>query len=184
MHRPDTNHPTARTAGAAADPIPAAGDPTGRVRVAAIVSGYHDDITGVMLASARACLDARLGERGSLEVIPAAGAFEIPTLAAAVLATGRFDAIVTLGCIIKGQTEHDRVIADAIAAEIARQSAATRVPIGFGVLTVLNLQQARARVDGSHGDKGAETMNAALDTLAVIQQLQQTPSTEPGATTP
>lgn len=154
-----------------AETIPAAPELAGTVRVAAIVSRYHADITGAMLADARETLRERVGERGTLEVIPAAGSFEIPTLAAVAAGSGKFDAVVTLGCIIKGQTYHDEVIAHAIAAELARLSAASGVPIGFGVLTVLSVEQAWARAGGEHGRKGRETMAAALDTLASVRAL-------------
>ncbi len=106
-----------------------------------------------------------------LEVIPAPGSFELPALALAAANAGRFDGIVALGCLIKGETIHDRVIADAVAHGLVQVNIATGVPVTFGVLTVDTPEQAQARAGGDEGNKGADAMTALLETIAAIAAL-------------
>ncbi|MHC4976745.1 MAG: 6,7-dimethyl-8-ribityllumazine synthase [Planctomycetota bacterium] len=143
-------------------------------RVAIIASRYHQEVIDAMTRGAVECFVACDGDEDSITIVPAPGAFELPLLASSCIATDSFDAIVVLGCIVKGETRHDEVIADAIAIEIARLGGEHRVPIGFGVLTVDNEAQARERAGGSKGNKGAEAMQAAIETLAAIRSLQPT----------
>ncbi len=89
----------------------------------------------------------------------------------ALVRSGAFDAVAVLGCIIKGETEHDRFIAQAICESIADLSAHSGVPIGLGVLTVNTAEQALARAGGEQGNKGAEALAAALETLTTIRSI-------------
>ncbi|MGP1345083.1 MAG: 6,7-dimethyl-8-ribityllumazine synthase [Phycisphaerales bacterium] len=183
MHRQDDQHrPNPTATNATPEHIPPPPPLRGPIRIAAIASRYHIDITAPMLADARQTLERKAPAGSTLEVIPAPGSFEIPTLAAVAAESGRFDAIITLGCIIKGQTHHDEIIAHTIAAEVARIAVATRTPIALGILTVLNLDQARDRALGPLGRKGAETMEAAIETLAALQTLQMPDRTTPPST--
>ena len=139
--------------------------------IALIVSRYNAEVTDLMRDGAvRAFLEAG-GSQNRLVVVPAPGAFELAAIAGAALRSGRYDAAVCLGCIVKGQTRHDEVIADALAVALAGLSAQTGLPATFGVLTVLGASQARDRASGKRGNKGAEAMNAALDALASIASL-------------
>lgn len=116
------------------------------------------------------------GVGGGVVVIEAPGSFELPVIALAAARSGRFDAVVCLGCIIKGETSHDRHIASAVAQGIARVSIQTGVPVAFGVLTVDSADQAEARAGigaGAIGNKGAEAMAAALATAGVIAALNE-----------
>lgn len=85
--------------------------------------------------------------------------------------SGAFDAVVVLGCIVKGETTHDQHLATAVANEIARIGVETGCPIGFGVLTVNSMEQAQARAGGAQGNKGEEAMAAALDTLEALERI-------------
>jgi len=149
------------------------------IRIAIIASAYNRWITDPMTAGAREAL-SRLARDAECEVFEAPGAFELPVLAASAIDTGRFDAVVCLGCIIKGETRHDEVIADAIANAIQNLACQTGIPVAFGVLTTNTAQEAEARAGGAKGNKGAEAMEAALATLFTIEQMNaKTTATEP-----
>lgn len=139
--------------------------------VAVIVSRYNHSVTAALLQGAMDEFARRGHPPAKLETFEAPGAFELPTLAAGAAASKRFDAIVALGCVIKGETSHDRYIAHAIADGITRVSLDYRLPVAFGVLTTDTPKQARDRAGGKHGNKGAEAMAAALDTLSVLRSI-------------
>lgn len=152
------------------------GPPEGVVEVALVVSRYNQWITdrlrdGAIDALARLLPEARVTE------IPAPGTFELGALARAAADSGRFHAIVCLGCVIKGETEHDRHLARAVAHALAQiatgDGKGPAMPVGFGVITANDADQAEARAGGSHGNKGAEAMEAALGSLGVIRRLQE-----------
>lgn len=154
------------------------GDPSPKsdaIRVAVIASAYNRWITEPMSRGAEASLERMArerGRRGVCEVFDAPGAFELPVLAANAIRTGRFDAVVCIGCVIKGQTRHDEVIADSIANAIQGLACKSGVPIGFGVLTTENAEQAEARAGGAMGNKGAEAMEAAVSSFLEIERMR------------
>jgi 6,7-dimethyl-8-ribityllumazine synthase len=162
----------ASAAGASRAPIRAA-------RVAIVVSRYNASITDALLAGARD-EHARRCPSGTLLVVDAPGAFELPVLAAAAAASPAVDAVVALGCIVRGQTPHDRYLAHAVAHGLTRVALDARLPVAFGVLTVGTPAQARARAGGRLGNKGQEAMAAALDTLESLAALASPkPTTRP-----
>lgn len=136
-------------------------------RVAVVVSRYNASVTDrLCLGAIEACV-RRTGRTPT--VLEAPGAFELPVIAHAAADSGHFDGVVALGCLIRGETIHDRVIADAVAQAIQAAMITTGVPIAFGVLTVENAKQAEARAGGEHGNKGDEAMGALLDTIAAVR---------------
>jgi 6,7-dimethyl-8-ribityllumazine synthase len=84
-----------------------------------------------------------------------------------------YDAIVCLGCIIKGETSHDQYLAEAVAHGLTRISIDHGMPVAFGVLTVDSVEQARERAGGKHGNKGAEAMTAAIEAAKACENLEQ-----------
>lgn len=140
-------------------------------RVAVVVSRYNRWITDRLEEGAIEEHRRLTGGAGQVTVLEAPGSFELPVIARAAAVSGRFDAVVCLGCIIRGETSHDRHIATATAQAIARVSIDTGVPVAFGVLTVESADQAEARAGGEVGNKGAEAMSAALATAGVIAAL-------------
>jgi 6,7-dimethyl-8-ribityllumazine synthase len=153
------------------------GPPEGDVEIALVVSRYNQWITDRLRDGAIDALARVRPEHARVTEIPAPGTFELPTLARAAADTGRFHAIVCLGCVIKGETEHDRYIAGAVAGALAAIStgdgAGPAMAVAFGIITANNAEQAEARAGGSHGNKGAEAMEAALASLGVIRRLNQ-----------
>lgn len=144
--------------------------------VAIIVSRYHAPITTRLLDGAVRAYTDTGGTRDQLAVVDAPGAFELPVLAAAAARSGIYRGVLTLGCIVRGQTSHDQHIASAIASGLTRIGIDTGVPVALGVLTVQTLDQARARAGGDKGDKGAEAMLALLDTIRSIRAIQRAAS--------
>ncbi len=138
-------------------------------RVAIVCSQYNRSITHAM-RDAAVREYARRGGRGAAIVhVAAPGSFELPFLAMAAASSGLVEGVVAIGCIIKGETSHDRVIADAVANGLTSVGLTTGVPVSLGVLTVDSVEQAVARSGGRGGDdgtnKGREAMAALLDTL-------------------
>lgn len=143
------------------------------LHIAVVVSRYNRAITDALLAGATESFSARLSpDKHTLFIIPAPGSFEIPALAAAAVESGA-DAVVCLGCIIKGETSHDLHLASAVTSALCDLSIALPIPLGLGVLTVDTIEQAEARAGGNLGNKGAEAMDAALDTLAAMMSLEE-----------
>ncbi|MCA9279607.1 MAG: 6,7-dimethyl-8-ribityllumazine synthase [Phycisphaeraceae bacterium] len=143
------------------------------IRVGIIVSRYNHTITGAMLAAAIGEAESRGVKRDSIEVYDAPGAYELPMLSDRLAMSERVDGVLALGCIVRGDTWHDRHIADAIAQGLLHSQLQTGVPIAFGVLTVLDSQQAKDRAGGSKGNKGAESMAALLDTIATMRAIDR-----------
>ena len=141
------------------------------MQAAIVVSRYHPDITDKLREGAIAEYVSRGGSKQDVLVLDAPGSFELPTIVAEAAMCGAFDVVVALGCIIKGETSHDQHLATAVANEIARIGVDTGCPIGFGVLTVSSMEQAKARAGGDQGNKGEEAMAAALDTFDALERI-------------
>ncbi len=140
--------------------------------VAIVASKYNATIVDRMVADATQTFADYGGRPEKLTCIRAPGAYELPVLSAECARSGRFDAIVALGCLIKGETVHDRVIADAVASGLICVSIETGVPALFGVLTVDTIQQAEARAGDGSGGKGAEAMIAAIETATSLAAIK------------
>ena len=101
------------------------------------------------------------------------GAFELPVVAEAAAASGRYWAIVALGCVIRGETPHFDYVAGEAARGLGNVALAHRIAVGFGVLTTENQEQAMARAGGASGNKGYEAAAAALQTADVLHRLRR-----------
>jgi 6,7-dimethyl-8-ribityllumazine synthase len=148
-------------------PAPLA-DATG-FRFAVVVSRFNETITD----SLRDAATAALKEAGaaSVQVLTVPGAFELPQAARAAADSGRFDAIVCLGCIIRGETPHFEYIASAVAHGITDAAADTGIPMAFGVLTTDTVDQATARSGPGPDNKGREAAAAAIEMAALYRTL-------------
>jgi len=139
--------------------------------VVLVVSGYHADISGTLASGARRIFEDAGGRADRLEQITAPGAFELPLIAAAAAHRSDVDAVVAIGCVLTGETSHDRYISDAVAHGLMRVGLDSGKPVCFGVLTCATIEQARARAGGAKGNKGEEAMSAALRAVAAIRSL-------------
>ena len=140
-------------------------------RFAVIVSRFNEEITGSLREAAVAALKEAGATEGHVQQFSVPGAFEIPQAARAAAESGRFDAIVCLGCIIRGETPHFDYIASAVAHGITDAAVETGVPMSFGVLTTDTLAQAAARAGHDSDNKGREAAAAAIEMAALYKSL-------------
>jgi 6,7-dimethyl-8-ribityllumazine synthase len=138
------------------------------LRVLILQSRFNDSVVAGL---SRGAIEytAEVGASAEVQVVP--GAFELPLIAQVAAGTGRYDAIVALGAVIKGETDHYDHIARESARGIMQASLATRVPVAFGVLTVTKASHAVARAKPGPHNKGREAAAAAIDATLLILKL-------------
>ncbi len=146
-------------------------DGTG-LRVAVAVSRFNENVTRRLLAGALAALRKCGVAEESVEVAWAPGAYDLPLTAQALARSGRYDAVVCLGCVIRGETTHDRYVAFGAATGLVQVSLEASLPVTFGVLTTQTLEQAEARSGGAHGNKGEDAALAAVEMASVLRQIR------------
>src|SRR5215831_18165072 len=146
--------------------IEGTGSAAGR-RFAVVVSKYHDFVTSRLERGALAALDAAGVGSDDVTVVRVPGAFELPAAAHLAAKTHKFDAIVCLGCLVRGATPHFDFIAAAVAQGLTAVTAATGVPITFGVLTTNSIEEALERAADGPSNKGWEAAAAAVEMAAV-----------------
>ena len=150
---------------------PALGDAS-PFRFAIVVSRFNEAITLSLRDAAVAALKEAGAADGHIDVYGVPGAYEIPQAARAAAETGRFDAIVCIGCVIKGETPHFDFIASAVAHGITAAAGETGVPMAFGVLTTNTVEQAQARAGANDDNKGREAASAAIEMAALFKGLR------------
>jgi 6,7-dimethyl-8-ribityllumazine synthase len=141
------------------------------MRVAIVVSRFNDFVTGRLLDGARAALGDAGVAAADVEVLHVPGAFEIPMAAQRIAETGKVDAVVCLGCLIRGETPHFEYIASACAHGITAAAASTGVPMSFGVLTTNSAEEALERAAAGPANKGREAADAALEMARLFARL-------------
>lgn len=140
-------------------------------RIAVLAARFNDVIVAALLRGAVDAWREHGGEERELFVARVPGAFELPVAARALAVSGRFEAIVALGCVIRGDTPHFEYVAGECARGLQQVSCDTGVPIAFGVLTVNDIEQARARAGAGADNKGAEAMASALEMAHLMARL-------------
>ncbi|RIH86142.1 6,7-dimethyl-8-ribityllumazine synthase [Calidithermus roseus] len=140
------------------------------MRFGIVVARWNDLITRRLLDGAVGALKAHDAAEEALEVAWVPGSFEVPLMAREMARSGRFDAVVALGCLIRGATDHYALIAANVTSAIQQAMLETGVPIAFGVLTTDTIEQAIERAGTKAGNKGAEAALAALE-LANLMKL-------------
>jgi 6,7-dimethyl-8-ribityllumazine synthase len=145
-------------------------DGTGR-SVALVCGRFNDRIVEQLERGARRALTDHGVDDDAISTWWVPGALEIPQVVRAVASTGRFDAVVALGAVVRGDTYHFEVVSDASAAGLMQLSIETEVVITNAILTVDDEAQAQARSGDDDGNKGAQAALAALETLAVLDSI-------------
>lgn len=140
-------------------------------KVAVIAPRFNEFIVTSLLKGAQSAWVQHGGALEDLLVVRVPGAFELPVTARKLAGSGRYDAVVALGCVIRGGTPHFEYVAGECAAGLQRAALETLVPVVFGVLTVETVEQAIERSATSEGNKGGEAMEAALEMAGVFAQL-------------
>jgi 6,7-dimethyl-8-ribityllumazine synthase len=155
---------------------PAAGSRSGRdaagLRVAVLAARFNSEIVDRLVEGARRALLERGAAAADIETIRVPGAWELPQAAALAADAGRFDAIVALGCVIRGETPHFEYVCTEATLGLGAVARTGRVPLAFGVLTTDDAEQARARAGDGPDNKGYEAATAALEMVFVHRLLR------------
>lgn len=141
------------------------------LRVAILVARFNADVTDRLLDGALRCLRDHGASEGDVQVLRVPGAWELPQAAARVAALGAHDAIVTLGCVIRGETPHFDYVCDQANLGLGEVARSSDVPLTFGVLTTDDRAQALARAGEGTANKGYEVTLAALQMVALYRSL-------------
>jgi 6,7-dimethyl-8-ribityllumazine synthase len=146
------------------------GQPTARALV--VVSRFNEGVTRRLLDGARAALGEAGYDEGNTTVVWVPGAFELPLVVSAGVASGEYELVVALGAVIRGETPHFDYVSSTASQGLMEAAVRTGIPVGFGLLTCDTLAQAMARAGGAAGNKGEEAARAAIDTLAALRRLR------------
>jgi 6,7-dimethyl-8-ribityllumazine synthase len=141
------------------------------MRIGIIVSRFNNFVTERLLEGALEALRTHGGEERDIDIVRVPGAFEIPLLAHKMAAAGKYDALVCLGAVIRGETPHFEYIADAVTLGIEQAIVQYRVPISFGVLTTTTVEQAMARAGEKMGNKGFEAALTAIEMASLNREI-------------
>lgn len=144
----------------------------GAARFGIVVSRFNEFITDRLLQGAVDALRRHGADMDAVTVVRCPGAFEIPFVARRMAATGKFDAVIALGAVIRGATTHYDFVAGEAAGGVAQAAFATDVPVIFGVITTENIEQAVERSGSKAGNKGAEAAVCAIEMVDLLRRIE------------
>lgn len=142
-------------------------------RYAVIASRWNGEIVDALIDGARRAFAERGVADAAFEVLRVPGAWELPLLASRLAVSGKYHAIVALGCVVRGETRHYEHVADECARGLMRVALDSGVPVLNGVLAVEDEADAWARAGGARGNKGADVAVAAIEMAVLMKDLQQ-----------
>lgn len=142
------------------------------LRVAIVVARFNEFVTRRLLEGALDTLTRNGVADSDISISWVPGSFELPVIAKSYGQTGRFDAVICLGAVIKGETDHYEMVAGQAAAGISAAGRETGIPTIFGVLTTDNMEQAINRAGGKSGNLGSNSAEAAIETARLIQAIK------------
>ena len=142
-----------------------------RLRFGIIISRFNSAVTERLLRGALRALKECGAAADAIEVVHVPGAFEIPLFAAALARTGRFHAVVCLGAIVRGETQHHDYLSRAVTEALQELQLSQRMPITLGVLTTENIEQALQRAAEDRSNKGFEAAMTAIESANLLQQI-------------
>jgi 6,7-dimethyl-8-ribityllumazine synthase len=141
------------------------------LKIALIASRFNEFVTAKLVDGALDCLIRHGADPKNLTVVKVPGSFELPQVAARLAGQGKNDAIVALGCLIRGETPHFDLIASEAAKGLAQVGVSSGVPVSFGVLTCDTMEQAIDRAGGKAGNKGWDAALAAIEMVSLFRRL-------------
>lgn len=141
------------------------------MKVGIIVSRFNNFVTDRLLEGALDALKSHGGEEKDIDIVRVPGAFEIPLLAERMAASGKYEALVCLGAVIRGDTPHFEYISDAVTRGIGDAILKHQVPISFGVLTTNNVEQAMERAGTKTENKGFEAALTAIEMASLSREI-------------
>jgi 6,7-dimethyl-8-ribityllumazine synthase len=142
------------------------------LRIALLAARFNAEITDSLVEGAIRALLTQGAHSADVETIRVPGAWELPQAAARAVSTGRYDAIVALGCVIRGETPHFDYVCTEATLGLGAVARSAQIPVAFGVLTTDDLQQARARAGAGPDNKGYEAAMAVLEMVSVYRHLE------------
>jgi 6,7-dimethyl-8-ribityllumazine synthase len=142
-------------------------------RIAVVAARFNEAITRKLVDGAMAGLTSLGVDADAIDVAWVPGAFEIPLVARRLARSGRFDGVICLGAVIRGETAHFDLVANEAARGIADAARDSGVPVIFEVLAVESLTQAEDRTGGAHGNKGWEAAEAVLSMVSLLEELTE-----------
>ena len=147
----------------------------GGFRFALVSSRWNDFLTGRLVEGALDALERLGADEGSVEHFRVPGSFEIPLVAHKLAQSGRFDAVVCLGTVIRGQTPHFEYVAGEVTKGIAQVAMQTGVPVLYGIVTADTLEQAIDRAGVKAGNKGFEAAMSAVEMVNLLKAVNREP---------
>lgn len=144
------------------------------LRIGIVVSKFNECVTDRLLAGACEVLQKAGTDDRTIEIAKVPGAFEIPLVARRLAMSGRFDAVICLGAVIRGETPHFEHISREVSRGIAQTALDADLPVIFGVLTTENVEQALARTQGVEQNRGSEAARTAIEMANLMKQLRGT----------
>ncbi|EOD8287537.1 TPA: 6,7-dimethyl-8-ribityllumazine synthase [Staphylococcus aureus] len=142
------------------------------LKVAIVVSRFNDFITGRLLEGAKDTLIRHDVNEDNIDVAFVPGAFEIPLVAKKLASSGNYDAIITLGCVIRGATSHYDYVCNEVAKGVSKVNDQTNVPVIFGILMTESIEQAVERAGTKAGNKGAEAAVSAIEMANLLKSIK------------
>ncbi|HDF0087848.1 TPA: 6,7-dimethyl-8-ribityllumazine synthase [Staphylococcus aureus] len=142
------------------------------LKVAIVVSRFNDFITGRLLEGAKDTLIRHDVNEDNIDVAFVPGAFEIPLVAKKLASSGNYDAVITLGCVIRGATSHYDYVCNEVAKGVSKVNNQTNVPVIFGILTTESIEQAVERAGTKAGNKGAEATVSAIEMANLLKSIK------------
>lgn len=139
-------------------------------KIAVITSRFNEEVTGKLKSGALARLSARKITKDQLTIIDVPGAIEIPLIAQQIAKQKKYDAIICLGAVIRGETSHYDYVCEQVSQGCQQVMLHYDIPVVFGVLTTETLEQALDRVGGTHGHKGHDAADAALEMISLMER--------------
>ncbi|MEB6261662.1 6,7-dimethyl-8-ribityllumazine synthase [Staphylococcus haemolyticus] len=140
------------------------------LKVAIVVSRFNDFITNRLLDGAKDTLVRHGVEDSNIDVAYVPGAFEIPLVSKKLAQKGEYDAVITLGCVIRGATSHYDYVCNEVAKGVSKANDVSDIPVIFGVLTTESIEQAVERAGTKAGNKGAEAAVSAIEMANLLKQ--------------
>ena len=142
-------------------------------KFAIVVSRFNEFVTEKLLDSCLQTLTESGAQEKNIDIVKVPGAFEIPTAAKNLIDLNKYNAIICLGCVIRGETPHFDYICNSVSSEIARLGSTYGVPVIFGIVTAENIEQAIERSSGKVGNRGREAALAGVEMVDVLKHVDQ-----------
>ncbi len=144
-----------------------------KIRVGIVASRFNEFITSKLVSGALDGLKRENVEEDDIEIAWVPGAFEIPLIASKMAKSGKYDAVICLGAVIRGSTSHYDYVCSEVSKGIAQVSLSGSIPVMFGVLTTDTIEQAVERAGTKAGNKGFECAQGAIEMVNLIRELEK-----------